>query len=477
MKLWFKFYFVAVLLTILAIALIGINFIENDFKHILENKADLFTNNAENMARTMESNISANEITYGNATVVLDTLVDSAKFYEGAINNIDMHYEVFYQNYSCYSNYNKAVRDYQAIERGSYLNRYQVQYKIKENDEGKYLVVNVPIRVEEGYFSLSNYYNLNDVYQAKINNYVVLIMSSAVVLIITLIVLFIYTKWITRPLSMLLEGTRALELGDYSYRVAVNSGDEFEIIGKEFNAMAKAVERVNVMHDKLNDKQQSFIANFTHELRTPLTSLMGFSQLLQSDHISAEDRQIALDHIVNEGERLVKLSKQMSTLMELENNEFDMESLMVDRLFDALASIFKHRLEDYNIIFDNKLLGPIWCNYDLLTMCMINIMDNALKASPKGSTIYVYASSNAKSWMLQVKDQGVGISKENLEHVKEAFFMGDRSREKAVGSMGLGLSLCDKIARIHQGRLTIDSMENIGTVVTITAPHGGDYNV
>lgn len=218
------------------------------------------------------------------------------------------------------------------------------------------------------------------------------------------------------------------------------------------------------------EKQELLLGALSHEMKTPLTSIIGFSDTLLHVRLKEEQKIRALEHINHEGRRLESLSDKMLQMMGLYQNEaiqFTEQPIQpllfrVRELEEEKAKKSGIRLvaegEDFLLNMDQELMESL----------LLNLTDNALRASREGNIIRLQAFCRGKEKILQVEDQGRGIPREELSRVTEAFYMVDKSRSRKEGGCGLGLALCTKIAELHQGCLSIESQEGKGTVVTVT---------
>lgn len=218
------------------------------------------------------------------------------------------------------------------------------------------------------------------------------------------------------------------------------------------------------------EKQELLLGALSHEMKTPLTSIIGFSDTLLHVRLKEEQKIRALEHINHEGRRLESLSEKMLQMMGLYQNEaiqFTEQPIQpllfrVRELEEEKAKKSGIRLvaegEDFLLNMDQELMESL----------LLNLTDNALRASREGNIVRLQAFCRGKEKILQVEDQGRGIPREELSRVTEAFYMVDKSRSRKEGGCGLGLALCTKIAELHKGCLSIESQEGKGTVVTVT---------
>lgn len=344
-----------------------------------------------------------------------------------------------------------------------------IRYIIRDVDNRTLLFAISLVNMQGEDFKVSYIRDITYIYEDKNEQYKLFIELSIIVSIILGIGMYILSKYITNPIDKLINTTRIISKGNYSERVAINSKDEIGILSDNFNEMAYTVEsKINELEIKAEEKQR-FIDNFTHEIKTPLTSILGYTDFLRSISYNEEIFIEGLNNIFKEGKRLEELSWKMMDLVLLKKENFKMEKQNIKNILEDLKDTLNPKLQSKNINLiicseEYEIVGE----KDLIKNLISNFIDNSIKASKEGSNIYIYVYKNKKDKIvLEVKDEGIGISKEDLPKVFEAFYMVDKSRTRANNGAGLGLSICAEIAKIHEAELEIQSEINKGTTIKI----------
>lgn len=271
--------------------------------------------------------------------------------------------------------------------------------------------------------------------------------------------------WFLRPLDKLALAGKAIAAGDYHSRTGLAGTDELGAVGRSFDQMAAAVEQ-NVAALELSVRQRDdFLAAFTHELKTPMTAMLGYSDLLRSRAVSPETRQKALDYLYHETRRLSALSGKLLALLRLGGEALQLVPTPLQAVFSevkqALAAwervAFQFDPPSATVLADRVLLADL----------LVNLCQNAAKASPAGGLVRITAAQESGWLRLAVQDKGRGIPAAELARVTEPFYMVDKSRARAQNGSGLGLALCQKIAQAHGTVLEIESTEGVGTTVSL----------
>ncbi len=290
------------------------------------------------------------------------------------------------------------------------------------------------------------------------------------------LILFALARRITRPLNELTKISNEIALGNYGKKVEItNSGYEITTLSESINSMSLAIEqKINEIREEL-EKRNIFVADFTHEMKTPMTAIMGYAQLLHSYNLDKNEKDQAAEAIYNEAKRLEKLSLQLLELYVYQNEKVEMDELDLFEIGKQLDTTLKYLSEKYDvsytIVFERV---GVYANGILLMSLLYNLADNAFKASTPKSNVWIYSKTTASNVIISIKDEGKGISKDNIKLITEPFYRVDKSRSRKLGGAGLGLALCKEIATIHNTELCFNSKENEGTTVSFSLSKGGN---
>lgn len=282
-----------------------------------------------------------------------------------------------------------------------------------------------------------------------------------VVTIIVCLLLFAVLSRVLRPLQELNDSAKQIAKGRYDERIAVGRQDEIGELSENFNLMAEAVEHRTKSMEETERKKTLFMGNLTHELKTPMTAISGYARTLLTVKLSEEDREEALSYIYEESCRLERLSRKMMDLLLLEENEqIHLEEVQAGILFRKAEEACSNSLAEEGIRLEccggNE---TFMVDTDLFTEVIINLIDNARKASSEGDRIILSASEG----MIEVRDFGKGIPEEEKDKILEPFYMIDKSRSRKSGGAGLGLAITAMILERHSCRIEIESKVGEGT--------------
>lgn len=282
------------------------------------------------------------------------------------------------------------------------------------------------------------------------------------------LVLHLLLNRIFRPLSQISQISREIATGAYDRRLPAAGHDELAEMARSFNHMAEEIQRQMRELIEAADAKQRFIDNFAHELRTPLTAIYGYAEYLQKAALTEEDRLSAVGYIMSESRRMQNLANQLLELAKLEHDRVPAEPQQVQALFQSVRRTLHNKIMEKDIQIKyvcetNEIQGDAY----LLESLLINLVDNAIKACDKGGRILVHAAAENGRKTISIRDNGRGMKPEVLRHITEPFYRGEKSRSRKDGGAGLGLAICQQIARRHGAELEFDSCPGGGTTAKV----------
>ena len=229
----------------------------------------------------------------------------------------------------------------------------------------------------------------------------------------------------------------------------------------------------------LEKSRREFIANVSHELRTPLTSIKGATEtVLDDDEMPLAFRKKFLGIVINESDRMTRIVKDLLVLSRLDNRRmtwspdtFDIGETL-ERMCEALQT--EAHNHSHTLTYEGAVGAlPLYGDKERIEQVIANIIGNAIKYTPDGGRIQVRLLPHLqgkKQYEITVGDNGIGIPKEDIEHLFERFYRVDKSRSTGAGGTGLGLSIAKEIIDAHNGTIAVESAEGVGTTVRITLP-------
>lgn len=288
------------------------------------------------------------------------------------------------------------------------------------------------------------------------------LMAGAITTIVCLLLFFILNR-VLYPLHELSAGAKQIARGRYDKRIAVGRQDEIGELSDNFNQMAEAVQFHTESLEEAERRRTLFMGNLTHELKTPMTAISGYARTLLTVKLAEEDREEALSYIYEESCRLERLSRKLMNLLLLEEEDvIKPVRVPAKKLFSNAEEACRRSLAEDGICLECHEDGECFLvDEDLFTEVLINLVDNARKASGNGDRIILSAGEGG----IEVRDFGRGIPEEEKDKILEPFYMIDKSRSRKSGGAGLGLAITAMILKRHGCRMEIESEVGEGTVI------------
>ncbi len=281
-----------------------------------------------------------------------------------------------------------------------------------------------------------------------------LFLAGGVALGLAIAIALFLSRALTRPLRQLARASEEIAAGHYSTRVAIGGSDEVGVVGEAFNRMAEAVERARGL-------QREFLANASHELKTPLTSLIGFSQALTDGSLpTARDRERAAQIVHEEAERVLRLSQELLDLARVESGQMPMHPEPVDlgSLLRQEVDVLQPRAKARGLGLEVGVppdLPPVRADPERLHQILDNLLDNAVKYAPEGSTIGISAAA-VNGTVETAVDNPLGRYPPDPRRIFDRFYRAEPSRSTAAGGVGLGLAISRELAQAQGGGLWAD---------------------
>lgn len=331
-----------------------------------------------------------------------------------------------------------------------------------------YLQISGIVNVNSESLYLDMSYDITSIYTIRDTQISIYQKMLVAVIVIGAVMSWIISWLLTRPLNHLSRVSRKIANGELSARANIHSGDEFQQLADDFNNMTDQLEaNIEELKNTMRN-QEEFMGSFAHELKTPMTSIIGYADLLRSRSLSEEEQQEAANYIFSESRRLESLSLKLLDLLVLKKQDFELLRVSPAVLISGIVRILKPVMAKSRIVLQCKCQeGYCMMEPDLVKSLIINLIDNSRKAIEGSGNIYLMSTMTETGCKIQMVDNGRGIPQDELSRITEAFYRVDKSRSRAQGGVGLGLALCDAIAKLHGGDIKFESTVGKGTIITV----------
>ena len=295
---------------------------------------------------------------------------------------------------------------------------------------------------------------------------VFLLWGALIAVTIGLVMTFFLSRRILAPVRVLSTAAHRLGQGDFSQRVEVDDKGEIGELAGTFNSMAADMERAEQL-------RRNMVADVAHELRTPLSNLMGYLEAVRDGLVAPTNSTI---HSLNEEASLLfRLVDDLQELSQAEAGELNivMESKDISELITQSTDAVRGRAKAKGLSLSVELpkkLPTVRIDSHRIAQVLRNLLENALVHTAAGDAITVTANEKDGWIEISVIDTGEGIKDEELQNIFERFYRVDRSRSRATGGGGLGLTIARRLVEAHGGRITAQSEPGKGSRFTFTVP-------
>lgn len=279
---------------------------------------------------------------------------------------------------------------------------------------------------------------------------------------------FFFSKHLLKKVNILTSAINRVAGGDFSVTLDETHAAPLKEVVRDFNKMTKELRSVETL-------RCDFTNNFSHEFKTPIASINGFAQLLLDTEVSSEERQEYLHIIAEESARLTQLAEQTMMLSRLDSQQSvpDQKFYSLDEQLRQTAILLSPAWSEKNIALDIDM-NPVsyYGNPALLSQLWINLLNNAVKFTPENGQISICARQQGEAILVSIQDSGCGIPEEQLPHIFQRYYQGNRSRSSA--GLGLGLSIANRIVELCGGSIRVASTPGVGSCFTVFLPIRSD---
>jgi heavy metal sensor kinase len=279
---------------------------------------------------------------------------------------------------------------------------------------------------------------------------------------------YLLVHWALRPVERLSQTAEQISVQDLDARLpVVPTGDALQRLSISLNLMLAR------LRDSVHTSRR-FLADASHELRTPLTVIKGELQQLVAEQVARSEERERIGSVLEEVERLEHLVSGLLVLSRLDAGDANREwcDVNLGELAASTAEQMHLVADDRGVRLQASGLAPVTIRGDAgrLKQVIVNLLDNAIKFTPRGGTVTVHTRALDGTGMLEVRDSGIGIPAASLPHVFDRFYRVDAARSRDDGGAGLGLAIVRSICSAHGAEIEVDSIVGSGTRFLLSFP-------
>ena len=277
---------------------------------------------------------------------------------------------------------------------------------------------------------------------------------------VTLALIVLFTRFLTRRLRELVQAMRIVREGDYDYRVPVKGADEVSDLSAAFNDMTGRLQNTEEL-------RRRFVSDASHELRTPLASIRLLSDsVVQSENMDSATMREFVTDIGTEAERLQRMTEKLMRLTRMDSNvETEKTAVHLKKLTERIVHLLEPLAQTKDVTIYTELDdgAHILAAEDDVFQIIFNLAENAIKYNSFGGNVFLRLAEEGGQAVLTVEDTGIGIPEEDVPHIFSRFYRVDKARSREAGGSGLGLSIVHDAVKANGGTIAVERRETVGT--------------
>lgn len=287
--------------------------------------------------------------------------------------------------------------------------------------------------------------------------------------------LYFVQRKLYAPLKKLQDATNAVSRGDFTVQADETGNDEFASLAGDFNSMTNKINDQMSELKNVAEEKQRMLDNLGHEMRTPLTSIYGYAEYAFRNRLDEEKHLQTMLNIMDESKRLKRIGDILLEGAYLRENQIEKSVFSAGEILAHIQKIFLLRAADKGV-----RITYVGGNFDirgdkaLIEILVSNLTENALRACSENGKIELGAQIQDGIKTLFVRDDGIGMTSEQISRITEPFYRTDKARSRAEGGTGLGLTLCKSIADSHGAELHFESVPGKGTTAYLRFTNKGE---
>ncbi|HSM24397.1 MAG TPA: ATP-binding protein [Anaerolineaceae bacterium] len=284
-------------------------------------------------------------------------------------------------------------------------------------------------------------------------------LAAIAALVAAILASFFISRQVVTPIQRMMKLSHRIAEGEYEERLKIPGSlqsdqvDELDQLALSFNQMADKLEKTEIMRRQL-------IGDVTHELRTPLTAVKAYLEGLIDGVLTADPETYQQIH--TEINRLQGLVNDLQELSQVESGAFQLEftAISPSTIIETIQRNFEHQFEEKNLQLEIEIephLPKIHIDKDRIIQVLTNLVGNAMQYTPSGGKVLIKVFRENSNLLFSVSDTGIGISAEQLPNIFNRFYRTDKSRTRASGGSGIGLTIAKALVKAHHGRIWAES--------------------
>lgn len=459
-SLQFRIFIILCVVGIAPILLMKMSILKNYQDQSLIQRGKMLQNQCENFANRMGDSLQGDDLQLDAFETEMDQL---ATLYNGRMVVVDDEFKVIKDTFNLDEGKTLVSREV--------IQCFKNETSLTHDGEYKFIELALPIRESVnkqviGALVISS--ETADIVENKEELSRKVFVLQSVLMLVVLVTAFYLSRYLVKPFARV---TKSLEKVSGGFL----DGDLMILDYTETREMSEAYNQMLARMKILDDSRQEFVSNVSHELKTPITSMKVLADsLLMQEDVPAELYREFMGDIAEEIERENKIINDLLSLVKMDKKAADVniQSTNINELIELIMKRLRPIAQKRNIELTLDSYKPVIAEVDetKLTLALSNLMENAVKYNKDGGWVRISINTDHKYFYVKVEDNGIGIPKEDQEHIFERFYRVDKSHSREIGGTGLGLAIARSGILMHHGIIKVYSEEGEGTTFTVRVP-------
>ena len=459
-SLQFRIFIILCVVGIVPILLMKMSILKNYQDQSLIQRGKMLQNQCENFADRMGNSLQGEELQLDGFETEMEQL---ATLYNGRMVVVNDEFRVIEDTFNLDEGKTLVSREV--------VQCFKNQTSLTHDGEYKFIELALPIRESVnkqviGALVISS--ETADIVENREELSRKVFVLQSVLMLVVLVTAFYLSRYLVKPFARV---TKSLEKVSGGFL----DGDLMILDYTETSEMSEAYNQMLARMKTLDDSRQEFVSNVSHELKTPITSMKVLADsLLMQEDVPAELYREFMGDIAEEIERENKIINDLLSLVKMDKKAADVniQSTNINELIELIMKRLRPIAQKRNIDLTLDSYKPVIAEVDetKLTLALSNLMENAVKYNKEGGWVRISINTDHKYFYVKVEDNGIGIPKEDQEHIFERFYRVDKSHSREIGGTGLGLAIARSGILMHHGIIKVYSEEGEGTTFTVRVP-------
>ncbi|MDO4633048.1 MAG: HAMP domain-containing sensor histidine kinase [Eubacteriales bacterium] len=459
-SLQFRIFIIFFMVSIIPILLMKMSILKNYEEQSILQRSRMMQNQADYLAVKIGENCLGDEMQLAELSEEIEQF---SKLYDGRLVVINTDYQI--------------IEDSYALDVGKYLVTKEAmksmagQYSSVQSSAYNFIEMSLPVYNKKnnqlmGVLVVSS--QTTDIMENRTELSKKVFLLQIALIAIVLIAAFYSSRILVRPFARVTAALEKVSGGFLENDLLILDYTETRDMSEAYNQMLARMKAVD-------DSRQEFVSNVSHELKTPITSMkvLADSLLMQPD-VPVELYQEFMTDIAEEIERENKIINDLLSLVKMDKKASDVniQSTNINELIELILKRLRPiaAKKEIELVLDSY--KPVMAEVDetKLTLALSNLVENAIKYNNDGGWVHLSINTDHKYFYIKVEDNGIGIPKEDQEHIFERFYRVDKSHSREIGGTGLGLAITRQAILMHNGMIKVFSEEGHGTTFTVRVP-------